>query len=77
MNPTILEFYRSFSQFTYPGLYEEYLKTLPKDIRQLGLLVRKQLIHRTTLDAGNVGSNADLKYGDMTPVPWFRQAEDD
>jgi len=36
-----------------------------------------QLIHRTTLEAGNTGSNADMKYGDMTQVPWWRQAEDD
>ncbi len=73
----ILEFYLQYSQFTYPGLYEDYLKSLPDDIRELGLLVRKQLIHRTTLAAGNTGTNADLKYGDMTKVPWYRQAEDD
>lgn len=77
MNSTIRNHYLSFSQFTYPGLYKEYLETLPKNVRELGLLIRKQLIHRTTLEAGNVGSNADLIYGDMTKVPWYRQAEDD
>ena len=77
MSEEVLNFYRQYSMFTYPGLYESYLKSLPDDIRELGFLVRKQLIHRTTLDAGNVGSNADMKYGDMTKVPWYRQAEDD
>lgn len=67
----------SYSQFTYPGLYEDYLKKLPDDIRELGLLIRKQLIHRTTLADGNTGTNSDLTYGDMTRVPWWRQAEDD
>lgn len=77
MDKKILEHYRQYSQFTYPGLYEDYLKSLPEDIRELGLLVRKQLIHRTTIEAGNTGSNEDMKYGDMTKVPWWRQAEDD
>lgn len=77
MDKKILDHYLEYSQFTYPGLYESYLKELPDDIEKLGLLIRKQLIHRTTLDAGNTGSNADLKYGDMTKVPWFRQDEDD
>jgi hypothetical protein len=63
--------------FTYPGLYEDYIKTLPDDPKQLGLLLRKNFIHRTTLDAGNAGTNADMKYGDMTKMPWWRQAEDD
>lgn len=77
MDKKILDHYLEYSQFTYPGLYETYLKSLPDDVRELGLLIRRQLIHRTTLNAGNTGSNADLKYGDMTKVPWYRQAEDD
>ncbi|MBI3620363.1 transglutaminase domain-containing protein [Candidatus Roizmanbacteria bacterium] len=77
MNKKVLDHYLQYSQFTYPGLYENYLKSLTNNIRELGLLVRKQLIHRTTLAAGNTGSNEDLKYGDMTKVPWSRQAEDD
>lgn len=77
MNKKILGYYRQYSQFTYPGLYEDYLRTLPSDIRDLGFLIRKQLIHRTTLNAGNTGTNSDMKYGDMTKVPWYRQAEDD
>jgi len=77
MNKKILDHFREYSQFTYPGLYEKYLKSLPNDIRELGYLVRMQLVHRTTLTDGNTGTNADKKYGDMTRIPWWRQAEDD
>jgi hypothetical protein len=73
----ILDHYRQTSQFTDAGLYANRVRKLPDDIRELGLLVRKQFIHRTTLAAGNTGTNEDLKYGDMTKVPFYRQAEDD
>lgn len=78
MNKKILEHYLQFGQFTNPGLYKEILqKNLPDDVREIGLLVRKQIIHRTTLKNGNTGSNKDLRYGDMAKVPWCRQCEDD
>lgn len=50
---------------------------MPDDVRELGLLVRKSLVHRTTLAAGNIGTNQDLRFGDMTQMPWYRQPEDD
>lgn len=78
MNQRILNHYLEFSVYTNPGLYQSMLKNdLPNDVRDVGDLVRKQLIHRTTLAAGNVGTNADKKFGDMTKVPWYRQPEDD
>jgi len=78
MNDKIKKHYLDFSTYTFPGLYQEKLKNdLPDDIREIGLLVRKNFIHRTTLSAGNTGTNADLKFGDMTKVPWWRQPEDD
>ena len=74
----ILKHYLDFSIFTYPGLYQDKLKNdLPEDVLEIGLLVRKNIIHRTTLAAGNTGTNVDLKFGDMTKVPWWRQPEDD
>ncbi|HEU5187138.1 MAG TPA: transglutaminase domain-containing protein [Candidatus Saccharimonadales bacterium] len=76
--PKIRNHYLAFSTFTNPGLYKQKLiDDLPSDIRELGLLVRKNIIHRTTLTAGNTGTNADLRFGDMKQVPWWRQAEDD
>ncbi len=77
MKQKILDHYLEFGLFTYPGLYEDYLKTLPDNPMDLGNLLRTNFIHRTTLAAGNVGTNKDMKYGDMTKVPWWRQAEDD
>lgn len=71
MDKKILNHYRQYGLFTYPGLYEDHLKKLPDDIRKTGSLIRRNFIHRTTLDAGNTGTNADLKYGDMTKVPWW------
>lgn len=77
MNRKVLDHYREFSLFTYPGAYRDALAGLPDDIREIGGLVRCNAIHRMALAAGNTGSNADLKYGDMTEVPWWRQPEDD
>lgn len=78
MNTEILNHYRQFSTFTNPGLYQEKLvNELPDNVSEIGKLLRKQIIHRVTLSNGNSGSNADLRYGDMTRVPWWRQPEDD
>lgn len=78
MHALILEHYRTFSLFTNPGAYRSLLRDhLPDDIRRLGFLVRKQLIHRSVWQQGNTGTNADLKYGDMTKIPWYRQPEDE
>ncbi len=77
MNKKIPDYYLEFGEFTNPGLYGNIIKKLPDDIREIGLLVRKQIIHRSTLEHGNTGSNKDLRYGDMTKVPWYRGCEDD
>lgn len=78
MNDKILNHYLEFSTYTYPGMYKEILKNnLPDNIQEIGLLVRQNIIHRTTLAAGNTGTNADLKFGDMTTIPWWQQPEDD
>jgi hypothetical protein len=78
-NPKLLHHYLSFGTFTYPGLYKQKLiDDLPDDVRKIGLLVRQNIIHRTTLEYdGNSGTNADLRFGDMTEMPWWRQPEDD
>lgn len=78
MDNKILNYYLQFSQYTNPGLYKDVLqKSLPDSVKEIGLLVRKQIIHRMTLKNRNTGSNADLRYGDTTKVPWHRQPEDD
>ncbi|PIV68061.1 MAG: hypothetical protein COS07_05350 [Candidatus Aenigmarchaeota archaeon CG01_land_8_20_14_3_00_37_9] len=77
MNKEILNHYLQFSVFTNPGCYKEMLQKLPEDIRKIGILVRKQIIHRVTLRKGNIGSNSDLRYGDMDKFPWWRLRCDD
>jgi hypothetical protein len=78
VNREILNHYLQFSTFTNPGLYQEKLvNELPNDVRIIGNLLRKQIVHRVTLANGNTGSNAKLQYGDMTKIPWWRQPEDD
>jgi hypothetical protein len=78
MNTKILNHYQQFSTFTNPGLYQEkLLNELPDNVSEIGKLLRKQIIHRVTLSNGNSGSNTDLRYGNMTKVPWWRQPEDD
>src|SRR5690242_6510212 len=78
MQKSLLNHYRSFSPFTYPGLYQERLQhDLPTDIGELGRLVKRQVIHKITLYMGRKGANSETIYGDMSKVPWYRQGEDD
>lgn len=78
LDQKLKDHYLSFGTYTYPGLYKQRLiNDLPGDIRKIGLLVRQSIIHRTTLADGNSGSNADMRFGDMAKVPWWRQPEDD
>lgn len=78
MNQKILDHYLQFGLFTNPSLFKDKLVSeLPDEVEEIGLLVRKQCIHRVTLRNGNTGSDKDLRYGDMTKVPWYRQCEDD
>lgn len=77
MDQKVFDHYLEFSTYTEPGLYKDLFNKLPDEIKKIGMLVRASLIHRTTLRDGNTGSNLDMKYGDMTKVPWWRQPEDD
>jgi hypothetical protein len=77
MKENVLEHYRQFSLYTNPGPYREALAALPGDVGEIGRLVRGNAIHRMVWAMGNTGGNADLKYGDMGRVPWWRQPEDD
>jgi len=77
MQKSVLDHYLQFSTYTNPGLYQKLLRKLPNDVRDIGLLVRKQVIHRSTLAEGNTGTNANLRFGYMKKVPCWRQPEDD
>lgn len=78
MRQDILIHYEETGTYTYAGLYADYFRSLPSDIKELGNLICAQVIHRVTLHQGNTGANADLIYGDMTKYPWYRlRCEDD
>ena len=78
MQGSILNHYRAFSPFTYPGLYQELLqRNLPDDIAHVGRLVKQQVIHTMTLYSGREGASVNPAYGDISKVPWYRQSEDD
>lgn len=75
MQESVLNHYRSFSPFTYPGLYQEFLlRGLPDDIGQVGRLVKNQLIHKLSLYTARMSANAD---DILNNVSWYRQGEDD
>jgi len=72
------ELYRNFSTYTYPGCYAHIIKNLPNDVKQIGTLLSKSVIHRNVLKYGNTKFNANMTYGDMNEVPWWRlRCEDD
>lgn len=77
MSRVLLDHYLEYGKFTYPGLYQDHFRSLPSDIRKIGHLLRWSFVHRTTLENGNKLTNKDMKFGDMSKVPWYRQAEDD
>jgi len=78
MQTSYLEHYRAFSQFTYPGFYQERLRRdLPTDIGQLGRLVKQQVIHSLLLSESREGGQINPVYGNIREVPWYRQGEDD
>lgn len=78
MQQNLFDHYRAFSQFTYPGLYQEKLqRDLPPGIGQLGRLVKQQVIHSIALSMGREGVQLNPIYGNIRDVPWYRQGEDD
>ncbi len=78
MRESLLNHFRSFSRFTYPGLYQELLQCdLPTDIAETSRLVKQQIIHKMTLYLSREGTHTNPVYGDMSKVPWYHQSEDD
>jgi hypothetical protein len=77
LNDRVLSHYLEFGLFTYPALYRENLAgTLPDNVRQIGQLVKAQIIHQVSLKNYEVASTEELEQGTTTKIPWFRQPED-
>lgn len=72
MTNSIKNHYLQFGEFTYPGLYADYFRSLPDNPRDLSILLSQNILHRVTLAQGNHYANADLRYGDLSRWPWHR-----
>lgn len=72
-----LNHFLEFSKFDFPGGYLEDIRALPDEVASIGKLIRQNVIHRTTLAAGNVGTNRDKRFGDMDLISKLRQPDDD
>ncbi len=78
MNKELRKHYLETGTYTYAGQYQDYFKSLPNEIEELGRLICSQVIHRVTLREGNTNANKDMIYGDMNRFPWHRmRCEDD
>ncbi len=77
LSETLKQHYLSSGVFTDAGLYASYFRSLPSEPKALGDLISHQIIHRVTLAQGNAGANADLRYGDLSHIPWHRPPCDD
>ncbi|MCL1965294.1 MAG: transglutaminase-like domain-containing protein [Firmicutes bacterium] len=78
MTEELKRHYLTTGVYTHAGPYDDYFRSLPDDIAELGRLICSQVIHRVTLKQGNTKANESLLYGDMSLFPWYRpRCEDD
>ena len=75
MNSHILTHYLDTGTHTYIGNYQEYFRTLPDDIRELGPLVCAQVIHPVLLDMDT--PKVREMYGDLSAYPKYRLRNED
>lgn len=64
----ILNYYKQTSLYTDLGLYKEFAKKLPNDIRELCLLQRHQIIHPFDMKDTEMRNSSNSFYGDMTTL---------
>lgn len=67
-NKEILEFYKKTSPYSDLGLYKDYVKKLPDDIKKLCLLQRMQIIHPSAFKNITVRNSKNCFWGDMTKI---------
>ena len=78
MEKEILDFYKQTSCFTDLGLYKEFAKKLPNDIKELCLLQKHQIIHPFIFKNADIRNKKDTYWGDMTEIPIYKlQYEND
>ena len=64
----IIDFYKETSLYTDLGLYKEFAKSLPDDIKELCHLQRHQIIHPFDMKDKEMRNNSNSFYGDMTKL---------
>lgn len=64
----ILDFYKETSCYTDLGLYNNFAKELPNDIKELCLLQRMQIIHPTAFKKKEIRNCKNSFWGDMTQI---------
>lgn len=65
-----VDYYLQTSQYTDLGLYKEFAKTLPDDIRKLCIFQKMQTIHPAIFVVqNNIKQDKDNFFGDMTQIP--------
>lgn len=64
----ILKFYKKTSLFTNLGLYKDFAKNLPDNIKELCELQRNQIIHPFDLCDETIRNDSQSFYGDMTKI---------
>ena len=64
----ILNFYKKTSLYTDLGLYKDFARSLPNDIKELCYLQRHQIIHPFDMKDKEERNNANSFYGDMTKI---------
>ena len=75
MKEEVLNHYKEFSPYTYPGLYHNYFLSLPNDVKELGELVCSQVIHPITLHMCQ--PEYFHLYGDLRKYPKYRLINED
>lgn len=68
INKKIINFYKKTSSYTYLGLYQKMMKSLPDDIKKLCLLQRKQMIHPSIFLNAKIRNCKNCFWGDMTEI---------
>ncbi len=68
INKSVLEFYQKTSLYTELGLYSDFAKKLPNDIKTLCLLQRNQIIHPIAFKKKEVRNSKNCFWGDMTQI---------
>ncbi len=73
----MMDFYKETSCYTDLGLYTDFARNLPDDIKELCLLQRMQTIHPIAFKKKEIRNSKDSFWGDMTQISDMRLLRED